>query len=66
MQELLQIAVSAADSKCENYVEEFLNGTIDVQIFVDRYMKAKILSTLRKAKEERLTHQLNALERATF
>lgn len=63
-QELLQIAVSSADSACEEHVENFLNGRIDVQAFLDEYTKTKKLSALRKAKEERLSHQLNALERA--
>lgn len=64
LQELLQIAVSSADSECEQHVENFLNGRIDVQTFLDEYTKTKKLSALRKAKEERLSHQLNALERA--
>ncbi|XP_037039512.1 vacuolar protein sorting-associated protein 37A [Bradysia coprophila] len=64
IKELLQIAVSSADTKCEQHVENFLNGRIDVQTFLDDYTKSKRLSALRKAKEERLTHQLNALERA--
>lgn len=64
LKELLQIAVSSADSKCEQHVENFLSGRIDVQTFLDDYTKSKRLSALRKAKEERLTHQLNALERA--
>lgn len=66
IKELLQIAVSTADGICETHVEQFLNRTIDVQTFLDRYLQAKKLSALRKAKEERLTHQLNALERATY
>lgn len=45
-------------------MEQFLGGKIDVQTFLDRYMSAKKLTALRKAKEERLAHQLNALERA--
>ncbi|KAG4066121.1 hypothetical protein HA402_010323 [Bradysia odoriphaga] len=64
IKELLQIAVSSADTKCEQHVENFLSGRIDVQTFLDDYTKSKRLSALRKAKEERLTHQLNALERA--
>lgn len=64
IKELLQIAVSTAETNCDSHVEDFQSGKIDVQLFLDRYVKAKVLSTLRKAKEERLTHQLNALERA--
>lgn len=64
IQQLLQIGVSEADADCEIHVEQFLGGKIDVQTFLDRYMSAKKLTALRKAKEERLAHQLNALERA--
>ncbi|KAG4077163.1 hypothetical protein HA402_016150 [Bradysia odoriphaga] len=63
IKELLEIAISSADSKCEQHVENFLNGRVDVQT-LDDYTKSKRLSALRKAKEERLTHQLNALEKA--
>lgn len=66
IKELLQIAASNADSTCDNYVEQFLNKSIDVQQFLDQYREAKTLSALRKAKEEQLTHQLNEFERATF
>lgn len=66
IKELLQIAASNADSACDTFVEQFLNGSIDVQQFLDHYQKAKRLSAMRKAKEERLTHQLNELERAQF
>lgn len=66
IKELLQIAASNADSVCDTYVQQFLNGAIDVQQFLDQYREAKQISAMRKAKEERLTHQLNELERATF
>lgn len=66
IKELLQIAASTADGICETHVDQFLNGSIDVQAFLDRYLQAKKLSALRKAKEEQLTRQLNELERATF
>lgn len=66
IKELLQIAASNADSACDKFVEQFLNRTIDVQQFLDQYREAKRISAMRKAKEERLTHQLNELERAQF
>lgn len=66
IKELLQIAASNADGICDNYVEQFLSKSIDVQQFLDQYREAKKLSAIRKAKEERLTHQLNEFERATF
>lgn len=66
IKELLQIAASTADSICDTHVDQFLRGEIDVQIFLDRYKEAKQLSAMRKAKEERLSHQLNELERHTY
>lgn len=66
IKELLQIAASTADSICDTHVEQFLRGEIDVQNFLDRYKEAKQLSAMRKAKEERLSHQLNELERHTY
>ncbi|XP_017463699.1 PREDICTED: uncharacterized protein LOC108357118 [Rhagoletis zephyria] len=62
--ELLQIAASNADSDCDRHVEQFLNGKIDVQTFLNNYTHSKKVSAERKAKEERLGHQLSALERA--
>ncbi|XP_012156942.1 vacuolar protein sorting-associated protein 37A [Ceratitis capitata] len=64
IRELLQIAASNADSECERHVEQFLNGKIDVQTFLNNYTHSKKISAERKAKEERLGHQLTALERA--
>lgn len=66
IKELLQIAASNADSACDTFVQQFLSGSIDVQNFLDQYKDAKRVSALRKAKEERLAHQLNELERAQF
>lgn len=66
IKELLQIAASNADIACDKFVDQFLNGSIDVQQFLDHYRDAKRTSAMRKAKEERLTHQLNELERAQF
>ncbi|XP_065365208.1 vacuolar protein sorting-associated protein 37A [Calliphora vicina] len=64
IRELLQIAASNADTECERHVEQFLNGKIDVQTFLQSYTHCKKLSSERKAKEERLGQQLAALERA--
>lgn len=66
IKELLQIAASNADGICDTFVEQFLSGSMDVQHFLDQYREAKRISAMRKAKEERLAHQLNELERATF
>lgn len=66
IKELLQIAASNADGICDTHVEQFLSGKMDVQQFIDQYREAKRISAMRKAKEERLSHQLNEFERATF
>lgn len=66
IKELLQIAASTADSICDTQVDQFLRGEIDVQNFLDHYKEAKQLSAMRKAKEERLSHQLTELERHTY
>ncbi|XP_037935539.1 vacuolar protein sorting-associated protein 37A [Teleopsis dalmanni] len=64
IRELLQIAASNSDTDCDRHVEQFLNGKIDVQTFLNSYTCSKKLSSERKAKEERLGQQLSALERA--
>lgn len=64
IRELLQIAASNLDTDCEKHIEQFLSGKIDVQTFLNCYTCSKKLSAKRKAKEERLNHQLSALERA--
>lgn len=66
IKELLQIAALNADGICDTHVEQFLSGKMDVQHFIDKYREAKRISAMRKAKEERLSHQLNEFERATF
>lgn len=44
----------------------FLNSEYSVELFISEFMSARKLSHSRKAKEERLQIQLNALERAGF
>lgn len=66
IKELLQIAALNADGICDTHVQQFLGGKMDVQQFIDQYREAKRISAMRKAKEERLSHQLNEFERATF
>jgi high-affinity K+ transport system ATPase subunit B len=65
-QELLQIAASNADTTAEQHTENFFAKKIDVETFLKEYMDAKKLSVIRKTKEERLTYQLNELERSTY
>lgn len=65
IKELLQIGAADAETECEAHVEAFLGKEIDATAFLERYIPAKVLGTVRKAKGDRLSQQLNALERAT-
>lgn len=62
IRQLLEIAVSNAESQCEEQVEEFLNGNQSTSQFLDNFMEIKKLIALRKFKEERLNFQLNQLK----
>lgn len=64
IRELLQIATSNSDTVCEKHVEQFLSGKMDVQTFLNCYTDSKKISAMRKSKEERLAHQLNAFKKA--
>ncbi|XP_026462225.1 vacuolar protein sorting-associated protein 37A [Ctenocephalides felis] len=64
--ELLQKFAATCDRDCEEIAEMFLNGEYSVELFISEFMSARKLSHSRKAKEERLQIQLNALERAGF
>ncbi|XP_055546562.1 vacuolar protein sorting-associated protein 37A [Wyeomyia smithii] len=66
IKELLQIAVSAADAKSDEEAQKFLAGDTDVSTFLHEFIETRKNFTIRKAKEERLTQQLTALERAAF
>lgn len=62
IKQLLQIAVSNAESLCDQYVENFLNGDDSLTQFLDNFMETKKLIATRKFKEERLNFQLNQLK----
>ncbi|XP_055609300.1 vacuolar protein sorting-associated protein 37A-like [Uranotaenia lowii] len=66
IKELLQIAVSTADAKSDEEAQRFLNGDSDVNTFLSNFIQSRKSYTMRKAKEERLSQQLTALERAAF
>ncbi|XP_058822563.1 vacuolar protein sorting-associated protein 37A [Topomyia yanbarensis] len=66
IKELLQIAVSTADAKSDEEAQKFLAGDTDVATFLHGFIETRKSFTMRKAKEERLTQQLTALERAAF
>ncbi|KXJ69549.1 hypothetical protein RP20_CCG026648 [Aedes albopictus] len=66
IKELLQIAASAADARSDEEAQKFLAGDSDVGTFLSTFIESKKSYTMRKAKEDRLTQQLTALERAAF
>ncbi|XP_065091427.1 vacuolar protein sorting-associated protein 37A [Ochlerotatus camptorhynchus] len=66
IKELLQIAVSAADTRSDEEAHKFLAGDSDVGSFLNNFIESRKSYTMRKAKEDRLIQQLTALERATF
>lgn len=66
IKESLRRAATKADEESEAIAEQFLNRDLDVDHFVNSYIKSRLVSHLRKTKEEKLSHQLNELERAGF
>jgi ESCRT-I complex subunit VPS37 len=61
IRQLLEIAVSNAESQCEEFADAFLNRSQPMNEFLENFMEAKKLITMRKFKEERLNFQLNQL-----
>jgi len=64
-QEVKRAAVKS-DEESELIAEQFLNGDIDLDTFLSAYTQKRMLSYCRKTKEEKLSHQLQKLERAGF
>ncbi|CRL05834.1 CLUMA_CG018861, isoform A [Clunio marinus] len=62
IRQLLEIAVSNAESEYEEIVESFLEGNQSLNEFLENFMRVKKLIALRKFKEERLNFQLNQLK----
>lgn len=66
IQEKLAVAAKKADEDSEKIAESFLQGNLDVDKFLNLFIKTKALCQLRKTKEEKLCHQLDRLEKAGF
>ncbi|CAG9825082.1 unnamed protein product [Phaedon cochleariae] len=66
IKEQLGLAAEKADRETEKVAESFLNGETDVEKFLADFIKIKTLSQTRKTKEEKLSQQLDRLERAGF
>ncbi|XP_066143711.1 vacuolar protein sorting-associated protein 37A [Euwallacea fornicatus] len=63
IQEELSKAAKEAEEEGEKMVESFLHGDLDVDKFLNLFIKSKSLYQLRKTKEEKLAHQLDRFEK---
>ncbi|XP_066258548.1 vacuolar protein sorting-associated protein 37A [Euwallacea similis] len=63
IQEELSKAAKRAEEEGEKMVESFLQGDLDVDKFLNLFIKSKSLYQLRKTKEEKLAHQLDRFEK---
>lgn len=66
IQEQLRLAAVEAEKESDEIAENFLNGQIDVDKFVQQFLRSRALCQNRKTREEKLAHQLDSLERAGF
>ncbi|XP_063236845.1 vacuolar protein sorting-associated protein 37A [Bacillus rossius redtenbacheri] len=66
IRDLLRLAAAECDEETDRLAERFLASNIDVDEFVNVYIEKKMLSQLRKTKEEKLTSQLKELQRAGY
>lgn len=62
----LKKAALKCDEESERIAEQFLNGDIDCDKFLQVYVKSRTMSYTRKAKEDRLNYQLKQLKEAGF
>lgn len=65
-QEQLRLASRKADENSEKIAEQFLNGEMDVDKFISSYIRNRTIHHTRKTKEEKLTQQIDSLEKAGF
>lgn len=66
IKEALWLAAARSDEESEHVAEEFLGGEIDVEQFLDLYIEKRMLSHSRRIKEEKLSQQLLALQKASY
>lgn len=66
IEDQLRVAAQEADSESEKIAQSFLNGEIDLDKFLNDFIKMKTLSQARKTKVEKLGEQLDKLEKAGF
>ncbi|CAH0404439.1 unnamed protein product [Chilo suppressalis] len=65
IRECLKQAALKADEEAEVIAELFLLGKIPVETFINKFAEKRALGQARRAREERLAHQLAQLDRAT-
>lgn len=65
IRECLKEAAMKADEDAEGIAEQFLLGNMPVESFVTKFAEKRALGQARRAREERLAHQLAQLDRAT-
>ncbi|CAK1546453.1 unnamed protein product [Leptosia nina] len=65
IRDCLKDAALTADEDAEAIAEQFLLGNISVETFVLKFAEKRALGQARRAREERLGHQLAQLDRAT-
>ncbi|CAK1592892.1 unnamed protein product [Parnassius mnemosyne] len=65
IRDCLREAALKADEDAEVIAEQFLLGNIPVETFIAKFAEKRALGQARRAREERLAHQLTQLDRAT-
>ncbi|CAG9135153.1 unnamed protein product [Plutella xylostella] len=66
IRECLKEAALKADEDAEVIAEQFLLGNVPVETFVSKFAEKRVLGQARRAREERLAHQLAQLDKATI
>ncbi|KAF7283478.1 vacuolar protein sorting 37A isoform X1 [Rhynchophorus ferrugineus] len=66
IQEELRKSAKQAEEDSDKIVDSFLQGDLDVDSFLNIFIRTKALCQLRKTKEEKLCQQLDHLEKAGF
>ncbi|XP_026322690.1 vacuolar protein sorting-associated protein 37A-like [Hyposmocoma kahamanoa] len=65
IRECLKAAALRADEDADHIADQFLMGNIPVETFIAQFAEKRALGQARRAREERLAHQLAQLDRAT-
>ncbi|XP_053622091.1 vacuolar protein sorting-associated protein 37A-like [Plodia interpunctella] len=65
IRDCLKIAAMQADEDAEGIAEQFLLGNMPVETFIVKFAEKRAMGQARRAREERLAHQLAQLDRAT-